>query len=257
MKQFNGITKPLVIVSLLMLTLPALALNFSGKTQWSNPIELSSIVKASVKQYFVTEGQPIKKGEELILMDSTLLLLDYKLAETNLLALAPIKSLAEMDMNRAFELYDRELLTEVALKTAESKYAQISAEFNVAQAAKDKAEVLLKATKIDSPINGRVISINRSVGYFSDIEHSVSLMTIADDSKMNAIAYVKVSQWNYNLVGKRATVIINNKRHSGMVKSLSFVPIENSKGLSVYPIVVSFQPKAILPAGMPVTIEIK
>ena len=257
MKQHYGLIKPLVIASILLFTLPVLALNLSGKTQWSNPIELSSIVKATVNQYLVKEGQSIKKDDELILMDTTLLQLDYNLAESNLSVLSPEKLLAEMDMNRAFELYDRELITDVALKMAESKYAQAMAKFNVVQVSKDKAEVLLKAATIKSPIKGRVISINRSVGYYSDIEHSVSLMTIVDDSKMEAIAYVKVSQWDYSLVSKKATVIINKKKHIGVVKSLSLVPVENAKGLSVYPIVVSFQPKNILPAGMPVTINIK
>jgi len=257
MKRKNQLVKPLFLLTLVVFAQSLLAQNFSGKTQWSNPIELTSIVKASVNEFLVKEGQSIKKGQELILMDTALLVLDYKLAESNLATLAPIKSLAEINMNRAFELYDRELLTEVALKTAESKFSQTKAKFNVAQAVKDKADVLLKSALIKSPINGRVISINRSVGYFSDIEHSVSLMTIVDDSKMNAIAYVKVSQWDYSLVGKKASVIINKKTHKGIVSSLSFVPIENAKGLSVYSIVVSFQPKEILPAGMPVTIEIK
>jgi len=257
MKKIGWIKKSLIILTIFGFAQTVFAQSFNGKTQWSNPIEINSIVSSSVEQIYVKVGQTIAQGDDLLLMDKALLLIDFKLAESNLAVLEPVKLLAEMDMNRAFELYDRELMADVALKTAESQYAKIKADFDAAQAVKDKAEYLLNSMLIKSPINGRVISINRSVGFFSDNEHSLSLMTIVDDSKMDALAYVKVSQWDIALVGKKASVIINKKSYKGIVKSLAFVPIKNSKGLSVYPIIISFKSNEALPSGMPLSVEIK
>jgi len=235
----------------------ALAQSFNGKTQWFNTVDISSYSSSSVKSIAVINGQKVKKGDPLILMDDTLLKLDVDIAQANLLAKEPNKDKLEMDYNRALELYDRTLISDVTLKTAEFEFTQAKAEYEKAEAVLAKADFLLNKATIKSPINGRVLHINTALGFYSDTEISKSLITLVDDTKMYAVANLKVSQWNNNLVGKKASIMINKKRYSGMVQSLSLLPVDKLNGLSVYPIVVEFDTQLLLPEGMPLTINIK
>lgn len=233
------------------------AQSFNGKTYWSDKVDISSYVSTSVKSIEVASGQKVTKNDVLIIMDDSRLKLDYSIAQSNLAALEPSKEESEMDLNRAFELYDRTLIPDVTLKTAEFKFSQAKAKYDAALAKLEKAQFLLDQVMIKSPINGRVLSINSSVGFYSDREKAKSLMTLVDDSKMHAIAYLKVSQWDQTLVGKDAIVSINKRNHKGKVISIGLMPLDNSKGISVYPVVVEFQVNHLMPEGMPLTINIK
>ncbi len=235
---------------------PALAQNFSGKTQLKT-LSISSVVSSTVQEIKVEVGQLVKKGDPLIQMDADSLQLDYNIAKAELEAIAPDKELANMDLNRAFELYDRTLLSDVALKNAEFKFAQVKAKYDAAKAKKDKAEFFLNAAEIKSPIDGRVIAIHKTVGFFSDMDNAPALVTLADTSELTAVAYLKVSQWNHNLVGKKANISLMKKNYEGYVSSLGFTPVENAKGLSVYPVYIRFYPQKVIPAGVPLTINIK
>ncbi len=253
-KKLNSI----FIASILSLVFqPVFSQSFNGKTEWMNTVDISSITSSSIHKIHVKEGQVVNKGDLLISMDSVALELDFKIAQSQLSALAPDKELADMDLNRAYELYDRTLLSDVELKTAEFKLTQSKAKYEVAKEVKDRAEFLLNSAKIKSPINGRVISIHKSVGFFSNNDNALTLITIVPVNEMNAVAYLKVSQWNQALVGKKATVSLKNKTYNGIVNSLGFRPIKNAKGLSVYPISIRFRPNEALPSGMPLIIEIK
>lgn len=231
--------------------------SYNGKTQWAEVYDLSGYVSASVAKILVQEGQKISKDQRLLVLDDTSLQLDYKIAQAQLARVSPSKEKAELDFNRALELYDRELISDVTLKNAEFVFIEANAAFDSAKAIQDKAKFLLEASHINSPIDGRILSINTSVGFYADIEHATSLLTLVNDKVMHAVAYLKVSQWDSKLINKKATVTINKTRYKGIVKSLSLTPIENVKGLSVYPITISFKPKHLIPAGMPLTIDIK
>lgn len=246
----------LLILSFLIFT-SLNAQSFNGKTMWSNTLDLSSIVSSSVKSIAVSNGQKVKKGEQLLTMDDTRLKLDTRIDKAHLDALVPVKAQADMDLNRAFELYDRELITDVALKEAEFKFAKEKAKYDAALAVYEKSQFLLASATIRSPINGRVLQLNTSIGFYSDQEKARSLITLVDDTKMYAIAHLKISQWDRSLVGKNAIVVINKKHHSGTVKSIGLLPLAKANGISVYPIVVEFNTKKLLPQGMPLTINIK
>ncbi len=252
------ISNKILLAGMLLSTVTsAFGQSFSGKTQWAEIYNLSSYVSSSVAKIMVTEGQKIREGDALIKMDDTLLLLDYKIAKSQLESVSPQKQKADLDLNRALELYDRTLITDVTLKNAEFIFAEAKAKFDSATAILDKAKFLLQAANIKSPINGRILSINTSEGFYANTDDAVSLLTLVNDNVMHAIAYLKVSQWSPKLINKKATITINEMKYKGVVESLSLMPLENSKGLSVYPIIISFEPKSLIPAGMPLTIDIK
>lgn len=247
---------PKIVIMFCLMGL-AHAETYTGKTQWAETIELSSYLSTTVAKVLVREGDRVKAGDNLLLMDNTIQQLNLEIAQSKQDALATIKEQAEMDYNRALELYDRTILSDVALKNEEFKLAKAIGDFESALAAKKKAEFLFNSSNIVSPIDGRIVKISASVGEFSNNEHARSLVTVANDSEMHAVSYIKVSQWNQSLVGKKATVVINQKSYKGMVKSLGLVPVKNTKGLSVFPMIVSFKTKNTIPSGMPLTIDIK
>jgi len=64
---------------------------------------------------------------------------------------------AQLELERAEELYDRDSLSQVALKTAENVLTEADGAYQVAIADKVLAEYQLKNAAITSPFNGQVL----------------------------------------------------------------------------------------------------
>lgn len=253
--QYFKMPLALYVIYLLGFQPSVFAQSFNANTVWLNSYQISSSVSGIINSINVKEGQKITKDEVLISIDSVLLQHELEIAKANLASSEPLKMQADLDLNRAYELYDRTLLSEVNLKKAEFEHAKFKGEYDLAFAKKQKAEYQYLSATIKSPISGRVLSVMASNGMYVNNQQPEVLLTIVQDKDMHVESKLKVSQWRSNLTGKKVTVKINNQHYSGVIAKIAYTPVLNHKGIAEYPFYVRFKPKNTLPSGMPASID--
>ncbi len=234
------------------------ALTLNGFTGFASSFKLNGRVNGLVHSVDVKTGQRVKKGDILIQLDVTphQAKLDQAIALEN--SLLPVMQTAQLELERAEELYDRDSLSQVALKNAQNVFAEAEGNYLAAKAEKVFAEYQLSNTVIKSPVNGQVLSVDTNIGEYINPEVSdAALITVVDSFQMEAVALIKSEQWDSTLVGKKASIKFANKEFTGKVSYLSYQRTEQSGVLPAYEIHISFRTNQLIPAEMPVSIDIK
>ena len=234
------------------------ALTLNGFTEFSMSTAINASTAGLVQSVHVAPGQKIKQGELLLQIDKTPYEAAEERAQAVLQSLQTAVDTAQLELDRAQELYDRDSLSQVEMKYAENKYSAAQGNYKAAQADLKLAEYHLNRTRIVSPINARVIRVNTSKGQYVNPEvESSALLTIVSSSSMSAVAVLNSDQWNPSLMNKKATVKYRDKVYQGQVNELGFVRVEQTGGLPAYEVRVLFSTNDVIPAEMPVSIEIK
>lgn len=234
------------------------ALTLNGVTEFSMLSPLNSSAAGVVKSILVSSGQKVKQGALLIQLDTTPYQAGVEKARALLQSLQPAVITAQLELDRAQELYDRDSLSQVELKYAENKLAAAEGAYKAAEADLKLASYHLQQTRIESPINARVIKVDSFKGQYVNPEvESSALLSIVSSSSMSAVAVLNSDQWKPDLVNRSATVKYRDKVYQGQVSELGFIRVEQSGGLPAYEVRVVFSTDDLIPAEMPVSIDIK
>ncbi len=247
----------LALISLLYFS-TSQALTLNGFTGFGSVVELNARVNGIVQSVAVKSGQRVQKGDVLIKLDVTpyQARLDRALAVEK--SLLPLVQTAQLELERAEELYDRDSLSQVSLKNAENILAEAEGNYQAAVADKILAEFQLKHAVIVSPFNGRVLQLHTNVAQYVDPAVSLnSMITLVSSRNMKAVALINSEQWSDSLLNKKAMVQFGKRNFSGKVSYLGYKRIKQNGGLPAYEIHVSFETDEFIPAEMPVTINIK
>ncbi len=252
----KNIKHTLMIMALVMAT-PVKAMTLNGFTDYGSIIKINARTSGLVKNIKVTQGQQIKKGDVLIELDGVLQKETLKRAKAIEKSLFPGVEMAQLELDRAFELYDRDSLSQVELKKAENEFARAQGEYEAAQSDTAIAHYHLKNTKISAPVSGRVIDIHVSKAHYVDPStNDVDLITLVDEQTSKAVTSVNAEQWSPVLLNKEATVEYKNTKYNGKVAYIDYKGIKQGDGTSTYEIHILFKSDTLIPAGMPVLITI-
>lgn len=234
------------------------ALTLNGNTGFGSVLNVNASVSGIVQSIKVKAGQRVKKGDVLLVLDNKPHKARLDRARAIEKSLLPAVQTAELELERAQELYDRDSLSQVELKNAEIVLAQAEGSYQAASADVVLAKYQLANTIIYSPINGRVLQLHSNNLQYVDPAVSVDpLITLVESRQMKAIALVNSDQWDQALINKKATVQYREKQYEGKVNYLGYKRIKQSSGLPAYEIHVVFKTDSLIPAEMPVKIEIK
>lgn len=248
----------MILVAGCLLWSSAQALSLNGFTRFSAAVGVNASVAGKVESIAVKQGQRVNKGDVLITLDSTELKFELERANALSKSLLPAYETAQLELERAEELYDRDSLSQVDLKIAESAMLKAEGEYEVAQAALSLATYRLGQARIESPLTGRVLSVEVSPGVYVNPEiNSQPMVNLVDSRRLQAIAAIKSEQWDANLLNKSATVTFRGRSFDGNVTSLGLARVQQSSGLPAYELSVTFTTDQLIPADMPVTIDIK
>lgn len=234
------------------------ALSLDGITGFASTIHLNASTEGKIIVIPVKTGQTVKKGDLLIKLDATphkARLAHAKAIEKSFL---PAVTTAQLELERALELYDRDSLSQIELKNVENKLLLAEGAYQAAQAELALAEYELIQTSVRSPIDGRVISLVVNIGQYVNPQVTTdSLISLVNNQRMKAVATINSDQWRHGLMNKKATVKFRDKTYHGSVTYLGLNRIKLSSGLPAYEIHVSFDTDNLIPADMPVSIEIR
>ncbi|MBR4521482.1 MAG: efflux RND transporter periplasmic adaptor subunit [Paludibacteraceae bacterium] len=163
------------------ITLPV---KFSAKMHGQNDATIMPQVSGQLMQICVSEGQQVKKGETLFVIDSRNAQLELEAAEANLMAAEANLSSANMEWESNKNLFEKKIVSCYMLDNAENNYKQAKAAVSQARASVNRAKVNLSFCTISAPVNGLIGDINVRVGDL--VSPATHLTTLSDNANMEA-----------------------------------------------------------------------
>ena len=158
--------------------------SYSATIRGRQDIDIYPQVSGTIERLCVTEGEKVRKGQILFVIDQV----PYKAALNT--AIANVKSAkaglatAELTYNSNKELYAQKVVSEFSLKTAENTYLTAKAQLTQAEAQEVNARNNLSYTEVKSPSDGVVGALPYRVGALVGANLPYPLTTVSDNSDM-------------------------------------------------------------------------
>ncbi len=161
----------------------------SGKIQPVVEVAVSADVAGRVIRMAVKEGDWVKKGQFLAQLDATRYTADVDRAEQVQASAEASLSLAELEKNQQFELYQKQLVSELVYQGALVRYQQAFSSTKQALAALTQSRDNYNKTIMFAPMSGTITQVNKEVGEMalgSAFSQDI-IMVIADLNDMEVL----------------------------------------------------------------------
>ena len=158
--------------------------SYSATIRGRQDIDIYPQVSGTIERLCVTEGEKVRKGQILFVIDQV----PYKAALNT--AIANVKSAkaglatAELTYNSNKELYAQKVVSVFSLKTSENSYLTAQAALAQAEAQETNARNNLSYTEVKSPSDGVVGALPYRVGALVSANIPQPLTTVSDNSNM-------------------------------------------------------------------------
>jgi membrane fusion protein (multidrug efflux system) len=129
-----------------------------------NDVTVTPQVSGQLMKICVTEGQQVKKGQALFIIDSRNAQLELEAAQANLQAALAQENSAKLEYESNKNLFDKKIVSSYMLSNSENAYKQAQAAVAQARAAVNRAKVELGFCTITAPVSGVTGSIPVRVG---------------------------------------------------------------------------------------------
>jgi RND family efflux transporter MFP subunit len=128
---------------------------YTGRFQAIDTVELRPRVSGYIDRVLFREGQAVKKGEILIVIDPRPYQADFDRAKANLALAKAQRELATLEAERVHKLKDSGAVSQEELDERVSALHQQDASVAAAQAAFDAAALNLSFTNVTAPVDGQ------------------------------------------------------------------------------------------------------
>jgi len=190
--------------------------------------EVASKATGRLEYLGFEEGDNVKKGSIIAILDNNDIKANLELAKANLQQAEADTLQAERDFARQKKLFESGAIPKSMFEDAETKYKVSLAGFSAAQASVKAAEVALENTYIRAPFDGTILTKNADIGdivapFASSSSSKGSVVTLADMSSLEVEADVSESYINKVSVGQRCEIILDaypNDAYSAKVKKI-------------------------------------
>ena len=161
-----------------------LSTSYSATIRGRQDIDIYPQVSGTIEKLCVTEGQTVRRGQLLFVIDQIPYRAALKTAVANVEAARAAMATAELTYNSNKELYAQKVVSEFSLKTAENTYLTAKAQLTQAEAQEVNARNNLSYTEVKSPSDGVVGALPYRVGALVGANLSYPLTTVSDNSDM-------------------------------------------------------------------------
>ncbi|MCQ2369417.1 MAG: efflux RND transporter periplasmic adaptor subunit [Paludibacteraceae bacterium] len=159
-------------------------------------------VEALLEKILVHEGQQVKKGQQMFILDRTAFQAVYDDAKARVsLAQAQVKT-SEIEEASQKELFDKNIIAEHQYKVAANQLLMSKAQLEEAKAALKHAKNDLDHTVICSPNDGVVGNINYRTGSLVNQAITQPITIVSDNSTI--YAYCSITETNYRYLMQEA-----------------------------------------------------
>ena len=236
-----------VIASALLLALMAVAPmahaagEADGVLQWEQKAALSVPVSGVVEAIYVIAGQRVAKGDVLLSLDKRPFQYRLQSAKSRKAQFAPGRDEAWNELQRAEELYERTVLSQVELDQAKIDFAEKDARYREAGADIDQAELDLEYAELKAPFDLIVVKSHVVVGQtVVNRLQATPLVTVAG-GKLVAIMSLNPENTAGLNIGSDLHVSIAGNAHPGKVKVIDY---DAKSGSAEVTILIGDQPAA-------------
>jgi len=185
----------------------------SGSLQPELRADLRAEVSAMVVKVHKENGEPVRKGDLLVTLDSAVLRDNLNSAEESLRAAAQSLDGAERQYQRIKSLQAQGMVSMQGLEESEVKRNSAQSEFVASKARAAAAKQQLERTEVRAPFTGVVSARKASAGDTAQI--GKELIQVIDPSSMRFEGQVSADQMGVLKVGQRVNFRINGVAQSG------------------------------------------
>ncbi len=190
-------------------------LTATGYTVAERRASVGAKIVGRVVELRVGEGDPVKAGDVIAVLDSADRQAEVSRAEAAVVEAQATLADAEREANRQAELHARELSSEAARDRAVTQRDIAAAKVNTAMSMREAARANLAYTVIQAPISGVVIEKNVEVGEmvapggFTSQQSTGSIVRIADLGSLEVEADINESYIARVKPGQPATIRVD------------------------------------------------
>ena len=161
-----------------------LSTSYSATIRGRQDIDIYPQVSGTIEKLCVTEGQKVRRGQSLFIIDQVPYKAALKTAMANVEAARAALATAALTYNSNKELYAQKVVSEFSLKTAENSYLTAKAQLSQAEAQEISARNNLSYTEVKSPSDGVVGALPYRAGALVSPSLPQPLTTVSDNSDM-------------------------------------------------------------------------
>lgn len=157
---------------------------YSATIRGRQDIEIYPQVSGTLTKLCVTEGQAVRKGQVLFVIDQVPYLAALRTAEANVEAARAAVATSQLTYDSKKELYAQKVISEFDLKTSYNSLLSAKAQLAQADAQQVNAANNLSYTEVKSPADGVVGILPYRVGALVSATMPKPLTTVSDNSDM-------------------------------------------------------------------------
>lgn len=161
-----------------------LSTRYSATIRGRQDIEIYPQVGGTLQQLLVTEGQRVKKGQTLFIIDQVPYQAALNTAKANLDAAEAALATADLTYKSTKRLFDQQVVSDFDLQKAQNSYLTAKASVAQAKAQVVNAENSLSYTVVKSPADGVVGVLPYRQGALVGSSMPQPLTTVSDNSSM-------------------------------------------------------------------------
>ena len=229
--------------------------NYSASIRGKQDIDIYPQVSGFITKLCVTEGESVKKGQVLFIIDQVPYQAALNTAIANVEAAKASVATAQLTYDSKQELYKNKVVSEFDLKTAYNTLLSAKAQLAQAEAQEINARNNLSYTEVKSPSNGVIGTLPYRVGALVSANLPKSLTTVSDNSEMYVYFSMIELQLNdkslYPQTGKIETISGIIDQNTGTVSLRAAFPNEeqllNSGGSGNVIIPVTYDNCVVIP----------
>lgn len=158
--------------------------DYSASIRGRQDIDIYPQVSGFLSELCVSEGEVVRKGQTLFIIDQVPYKAALQVAEANVKSAEANVATAQLTYESHKKLYARNVVSEFDLSTAENSLLTAKAQLAQAEANRVNAENNLSYTVVKAPSNGMVGTLPYRVGALVGSTMAQPLTTISDNSQM-------------------------------------------------------------------------
>jgi len=160
---------------------------FSGRIVPVDSADIKPLTSGEIQKVAFVDGQMVKKGDLLFLIDPRPQQAVVKRVEAQLVSAKSRAKLAKDELQRTQKLVEKKLISESIFDAASNEYAVASAAIREVESALVEAKLDLNYSYIKAPFNGRMSNAKLTVGNIIESEMNAPILaTIIADQQFYA-----------------------------------------------------------------------
>ena len=163
-----------------------LTTGYSAAISGVQTVEIRPQVSGMITDILIEEGESVRKGQVLFIIDQTPYKAAYEIAVANVKSAEASLSTAKLIYESNQDLFEQDVVSEFDLMTAQNALIDAEARLALCKAEEVNASNNLSYTEVRSPVNGVASMIPYRVGALVGSNISQPLVTVSDDSRVYA-----------------------------------------------------------------------